>query len=144
MNTTKYTHLNEDLVRQYTKKPLTQAERQRAEEIIAQLLQFMRDTCPHEKLHTAIGFLHDLLTIPGVIPQITNKDRFPYTEWLDYENWEQVGRIGLTVIRQVGEDEGEGAIVVQMTGLELHASPLWELMKHSQDAIEIFEDCVEQ
>lgn len=72
---------------------------------------------------------------------ITNRDRFPDVNFLPDSKMRAFGSIGSTKLVLVGSERGSNAPVVaksytaEPTKENLFAIPLYELMKHTQDAL---------
>jgi hypothetical protein len=74
---------------------------------------------------------------------ITNRDRFPDVDFLPDNQIKLVGSVGSTTLVLVGHEQGSDSLVVAKsyaadpTKEDLFAVPLYELMSHSQDAVNI-------
>lgn len=87
-------------------------------------------------------FWMDAGELPPEVPvEITNRDRYPYTDW---ETPRLIGSIGGDSLFLVGTERDTGSLVVarspEQEPLELHATYLYELQTHSQDLISITEE----
>lgn len=72
---------------------------------------------------------------------ITNKDRFPGADWLPDDKIKTIGDVGGTPLVALGKDP-DGPLVARSNSADpttesLFAVPLYELLNHSQDPINI-------
>jgi len=78
---------------------------------------------------------------------ITNRDRFPNVDFVPEEEIRPIGTVGGVRLVMLGKDQDTDSIVVSRsysepfsTSENFFAMPLYELLNHSQDPIDLTEN----